>query len=145
YGHPLAVDRGKEQVKYDEEGQLTHISSVVRPRLQVYRPSSPTGASVLMCPVGGYTKLNVENPRVLANQLTEYGITVFVLVYRLPADQQVPVTKEFEALQDVRTALKHIKEKVTEWHYPSDKIVLWGSSAGAHLAAMAATAKNYQQ
>src|SRR5690606_17535105 len=100
YGHPLAVDRGKEQVKYDEEGQLTHISSVVRPRLQVYRPSSPTGASVLMCPGGGYTKLNVENPRVLANQLTEYGITVFVLVYRLPADQQVPVTKEFEALQD---------------------------------------------
>lgn len=147
YEHLVAVDRGKEteQVKYNEAGQLTHISSVVRPRLQVYRPSHPTGTSVLICPGGGYTKLNVENPGVLANQLTEYGVTVFVLVYRLPADQRIPVTKEFEALEDVRAALKLIKQKTAEWQYPSTKTVLWGSSAGAHLAAMAATARNYQQ
>jgi acetyl esterase/lipase len=131
-------DSRSENRIYNQAGELTHISSVAIPRLMVYKPDRICGTAIIICPGGGYRRLNVENTRFIANRLTRMGIIVFVLVYRLPADIVSP-DKSIAALQDVQTAFRIIRDKAAEWGLSPDKIGLWGSSAGGHLAAMAAT------
>jgi len=82
--------------------------------------------------------MNVENTRFIAHRLNTIGITVFVLVYRLPVNNSTP-SRPVVALQDVQAAIRMVRGNAAEWGLLPDKIGLWGSSAGGHLAAMAAT------
>lgn len=123
---------------YDVKGDLTHLSGMVTPRLLFYRPDKACGTGIIICPGGGYSKLNVENTKFIANRLTKMGVSVFVLVYRLPANDSSS-DKTTAALQDVQTAFRTVRHRASEWGLSADKIGLWGSSAGGHLAAMAAT------
>ncbi len=123
---------------YNQAGELTHISNVAIPRLLVYKPDSVCGTAIIICPGGGYSRLNVENTRFVANRLNRMGITVFVLVYRLPADISTS-DKSIASLQDVQAAFLLVRDRAEEWGLASDRIGLWGGSAGGHLAAMAAT------
>ena len=131
-------DNKSENRIYNPAGELTHISAVAVPRLLVYRPDSSCGTGIIICPGGGYSNLNVENTRFVANRLSRLGITVFVLVYRLPADISTS-DKSTASLQDVQAAFRLVRSRAEEWGLSPDKIGLWGSSAGGHLAAMAAT------
>src|SRR5258705_11562630 len=53
------------------------------PIVQVFIPEKPTGASIVVCPAGGYGGLaNHEGPKV-GEWLQSKGVTAFVLRYRL--------------------------------------------------------------
>ncbi|OFX28897.1 MAG: hypothetical protein A2W90_08520 [Bacteroidetes bacterium GWF2_42_66] len=134
----IKKDSQSENRRYNPAGELTHISSVAVPRLLVYKPESPCGTGIIICPGGGYSNLNVENTRFVANRLNRMGITVFVLVYRLPVNLLSP-DKSIASLQDVQASFRLVRSRLAEWGLLSDRIGLWGSSAGGHLAAMAAT------
>ncbi|WP_341228428.1 alpha/beta hydrolase [uncultured Arcticibacterium sp.] len=138
-GVPNAINIDRpEKMTFNSEGQLIALSSVLNPRLLLYRPNSPNGASVILCPGGGYRNLNIENVRFIAQRLNEMGVTAFILTYRLPADGLM-VDPSIGSLQDVQQALRVVRGRASEWNLKRDKVGLWGSSAGGHLAAMAAT------
>ena len=66
--------------------------NVATPELHVFRPRRPNGISVVAMPGGAYWFVSVANEGAeLAPLLTERGITVFVLTYRLPGRAGSPV------------------------------------------------------
>jgi acetyl esterase/lipase len=138
YRDSLLNDVAKEKKQYNLKGELTHIYGEVVPRLLVYRPEEPCGTGVVVLPGGGYWRHNVENTRFVAERLNKYGITVFVLIYHLPINDSSK-TNYFDGIKDVQLAFEKIRSNAKSWGLSKDKIGLWGSSAGGHLAATAAT------
>ncbi len=127
----------KEEKNFDADG-LRNIFGEVVPRMFVYKSEKACGTGIIICPGGGYSKCHVRNTRFIAERLNRMGVTVFVLIYRLPAYD--PEAKNLDApLQDVQTAFRLIRSRAGEWGLDKNKIGIWGNSAGGHLAAMAAT------
>jgi acetyl esterase/lipase len=128
----------QENIIYDSDGNIRRISNVIYPRLIAFFPQKPSEMAIIICPGGGYQRLNIENTRFIAQRLNKKGITVFSLIYRLPSSE-LQVNPSISGLQDVQEALRLVRRRAPEWGLSNDKIGLWGSSAGGHLAAMAAT------
>lgn len=128
----------KENISHDKDGNIQYISNVLNPRLIVFFPEKPCGTAIIICPGGGYSRLNIENTRFIAQRLNREGITVFSLIYRLPSVQSQE-NPSISGLQDVQEALRLVRSQATKWNLYDNRIGLWGSSAGGHLAAMAAT------
>ena len=102
--------------------------------ITVHRPARGNGASVVICPGGGYGGL-VTGPEGhgIADWLNQHGITGVVLEYRLPAG------KAFVPLLDAQRAIRMVRSKAKDWGCDPARIGIMGFSAGGHLAATAAT------
>jgi acetyl esterase/lipase len=61
------------------------------------------------------------------------GFATVSIEYRLSGEAIFPA-----ALEDVKTAIRWVRKEATSFGFDPDAIGLWGSSAGGHLAAMAA-------
>ncbi|MBK8090207.1 MAG: alpha/beta hydrolase [Chitinophagaceae bacterium] len=118
---------------------VTRIAKVSVPTLTMYKPENPNGMSVIICPGGGYGILafDKEGTRV-TEEMNKWGITAFVLKYRLP-DDTANVDKSLAPLQDAQQAIRMVRSKATEWGLRKDKIGIMGFSAGGHLASTSAT------
>jgi acetyl esterase/lipase len=106
------------------------------PTLTPYFPpkEKATGAVVIVCPGGGYTRLADHEGRPIAEWLNSIGITAFVLKYRLGPRYHHPAP-----LQDAARAIRTVRARATEWNLDPERIGILGSSAGGHLAATAGT------
>jgi acetyl esterase/lipase len=100
------------------------------PTLTPFFPDSAkaTGAAMVICPGGGYAHLASHEGADYARFLNEYGITGFVLKYRLGPTYHHPAM-----LQDAARAVRIVRARSTEWHLDPNRIGLMGSSAGGHL------------
>ena len=131
----------KEQVVF--ANGTVRISNVIAPTLTKFTPAKPNGTSVIICPGGGYVRLAIDHEGVeVAKTFNEYGITAFVLKYRLPNDS-IMVDKTLGPLQDAQQAIRIIREKSTSWGLNPNKIGIMGFSAGGHLASTASTHFNF--
>lgn len=135
----------KEEKNFDADG-LRNVFGLVVPRIIVYKPEKSFGSGLIYCPGGGFSTLFVRNARFVAERLNRMGVTVFVLIYRLPAYElkdkknEEGKDKKLDApLQDVQAAFRLVRSRADEWGINKDKIGIGGGSAGGHLAAMAAT------
>ncbi|HEX9956082.1 MAG TPA: alpha/beta hydrolase, partial [Fibrella sp.] len=110
-----------------------------QPALSVFRPASPNGSAVIICPGGGYyfESTLAEGTRI-AEAFTKQGVTAFVLKYRLPSDS-IMRNKSIGPLQDAQQAIKLVRDQASEWKIDAKKVGLMGFSAGGHLAATAGT------
>lgn len=102
------------------------------PTLTIFRPEGKaTGASILIFPGGGYYHVSVECPEGsgYAHYLNQYGITAFVLKYRLGPKYHHPCQ-----LQDASRAMRLIRYNAKKWNLDPNRIGVMGSSAGGHLA-----------
>jgi acetyl esterase/lipase len=70
-------------------------------------------------------------PSVLAS-LTERGFVVASVSYRLSGEAPYPA-----AIDDVRAAIAFLRANSDAYGVDRDRVILWGSSAGAQLAALA--------
>ena len=69
------------------EGVVGDITRVARPCLLVMRPANANGAAMIVAAGGGYEFIALGNEGVpVGRVLNAAGITVFLLVYRLPAE-----------------------------------------------------------
>jgi acetyl esterase/lipase/lysophospholipase L1-like esterase len=115
------------------------VANVAEPELRVFRAARPNGHAVLAIPGGGYQFVSVENEGAeFAANLTARGYTVFVLVYRLPAEgwhkgEDVP-------LQDAQRAVRKIRADAARWRIDPRTLAAVGFSAGGHVAATLTTA-----
>jgi acetyl esterase/lipase len=114
-------------------------------RLDLYNPSSKKAPTPLIIFVhgGGWTTghkratANFENwPGTLAS-LARLGFTVVSVEYRLSGEAPFPA-----AIQDVKTAIRFLKVNAQKYGLDSSRVAIWGGSAGAHIAAMAAFTPN---
>jgi acetyl esterase/lipase len=115
------------------------ISNVIAPTLTRYSPVKPNGVSVIICPGGGYSRLAIDHEGIeVAKTFNEYGITAFVLKYRLPNDT-IMTDKSTGPLQDAQQAIRTVRKQAATWGLNPARIGIMGFSAGGHLASTAAT------
>jgi len=110
------------------------VVHVRRPRMAVFRPERPNGASVMIMPGGGYAWVVIDKEGYeLARWLAARGITVFVLFYRLPHEGWAsgPDTP----LIDAQRAMRLIRHRASGAGLDPQRICAMGFSAGGHVCA----------
>ena len=101
--------------------------------------SENKGTAVLICPGGGYERLShVYNGFQVARWFNAHGINAFVLIYRLPHQQDLQ-QRELAPLQDAQRAMKFIRANASVWNVQSNKLGVMGTSAGGHVASSLGT------
>jgi len=131
----------KEIITKDSLTGRIHIDHVVQPSLTLYRPAAVNKArsAVIVCPGGSYINLSMTHEGYeVAEQLNKYGITAFVLKYRLPNDSCMQ-QRETGPLQDLQQAIILVKARAKEWGIDSSKVGVLGFSAGGHLVSTSLT------
>jgi acetyl esterase len=115
-----------------EYGRVNNISL----RMDVRTPPGPGPhpAAILVHGGGWMRGDRVWNVEPLFAPLTQAGVASFSISYRLATDFLQIGT----AVEDVRAAIRHVRENAAKYGVDPRRIALIGESAGAHLAAMAA-------
>ena len=107
-----------------------------KPTLTTFLPESSkaNGTAVVICPGGGYNSVCYDREGVgTAKWFNSLGIAAFVLDYRHRGrgyGHPAP-------LQDVQRAIRMVRSKVKELNLATDRIGVFGCSAGGHLATSA--------
>jgi len=116
-------------------------------QLYAFRPETPNGISVIVCPGGSYHWLDQEVEGMMVGEwLSAHGITAFVLLYRTAGYVEVamPVRLVFrgrrhpDMIMDAQRALQYVGEHASDYGIDPDKIGMMGFSAGGHLVMSAA-------
>jgi acetyl esterase/lipase len=116
-------------------GDANHAGDI--PTISLYLPpkEKATGASILICPGGGYGFLATEHEgKEVAEWLNSLGVAGVVLKYRL-----APKYKHPAPLDDARRAIRMVRWRSKEWGLDPDRVGVIGFSAGGHLASTLAT------
>ena len=130
----------REKSEMGKDGIL-RISKVSEPALLVFLPpkEKANGTAVIICPGGGYGILAASHEGTdVAKVFNEWGVTAFVLKYRLP-DDSIMKNKEIGPLQDAQRAIQLVRTGAKTWGIAANKIGIMGFSAGGHLASTAGT------
>ena len=122
------------------------VSPGFRPlRLDLYRPrkaGSTAGGLPLIVYVhgGGWQAGHTRHAGAFANWpavlalLASKGYVVVSIEYRLSGEARFPA-----AIQDVKTSIRWLRSKSAQFGIDPTRAIIWGGSAGGHLAALAAT------
>jgi acetyl esterase/lipase len=108
-----------------------------KPALTTYlaTPGKAVGTAIVVCPGGGYGGLAIDHEgKQIAEWLNNLGISAFVLKYRLGPRYHHPIE-----LQDAQRAIRMVRSRAEGLHIATDRIGVWGFSAGGHLASTAGT------
>ena len=101
--------------------------------------SENNGTAVLICPGGGYERIShIYNGFNMAKWYNSIGVSAFVLIYRLPHQQDLQ-QRQLAPLQDAQRAMKYIRANAAAWNLKTNRIGVMGTSAGGHLASMLGT------
>lgn len=141
---------GDEKAYFSEIWQNDVVTNVSVPTMEVFRPESPNGTSVIIAPGGGLYALSITSEGTdVAKWLNDKGITAFVLKYRLvptgedgvkeitndastnPAivgQRVMPVLPYSYA--DGLSAIAHVRENAESFNIDPNKIGFMGFSAG---------------
>jgi acetyl esterase/lipase len=120
---------------------ILRISRVSIPTLTMYSPAAPNEkkAAIIICPGGGYARLAASHEGSdVAKVFNDWGLTAFVLKYRLP-DDTIMIDKSIGPLQDAQRAIQIVRENAAKWNIDPNKIGIMGFSAGGHLASTVST------
>ncbi len=120
---------------------ILRISRVSIPTLTRYAPATlnEKKAAIIICPGGGYARLAASHEGSdVAKVFNDWGLTAFVLKYRLP-DDTIMIDKSIGPLQDAQRAIQIVRENAAKWNIDPNKIGIMGFSAGGHLASTVAT------
>lgn len=138
---PLSKPAANREESYLGSDGRERIRKVSQPTLTVFLPSKEknNGTALIICPGGGYEHLSIVGEGYeVARLLNEWGITAFVLKYRMPSDSTMQ-QKEIGPLQDAQRAIQLVRTNATQWGINPDKVGIIGFSAGGHLAATLGT------
>ncbi len=110
------------------------VLGITRPRLAVFRPWRPNGASILITPGGGYSWVVVDKEGYeMAAWFAERGFTCFVLFYRLPHEGWAAGPNV--CLSDAQRAMRLIRARAGNYGIDPARVCAMGFSAGGHICA----------
>jgi acetyl esterase/lipase len=128
-----------------EQAKDYWVKNINNPTLTVFLPpkDKATGSAVVICPGGGH-RLLVFNAEGIepAKFLSDLGVTVFVLKYRLGRDTNSPYKVEVHAREDGCRAMRLVRSRAAEFRLDTTKIGMMGFSAGGEVVDMTAFAPN---
>jgi acetyl esterase/lipase len=135
----LALADGPEEIPLWPAGAPGAVGTEAGdiPTLTIFRPdpAKATGASVVICPGGGYGFLAVEHEGAAVGKwLNSLGVTGFMLKYRIAPRYHHPAP-----IQDANRAVRTVRARAAEWGLDPNRIAILGFSAGGHLASTAGT------
>jgi arylformamidase len=105
-----------------------------RQRLDLFLPSAPAKPPLVVFIHGGYwQELSKNESHFAAIDAVQAGLAHAVIGYTL-----APAASVADIVAECVQALKHLHANATSLGFDADRIVVAGSSAGAHLAAMVA-------
>lgn len=127
-----------EDISKDSKTFLRRVHGISKPRLAVFPAKKPNGSAMLVIPGGGFTANYFDHEGYqLADFLNGYGITCFVLFYRLANDGWDKPADV--ALIDTQRAMRVIKANAAKFHIDAARTGVIGFSAGGFLTASLAT------
>jgi acetyl esterase/lipase len=132
--YPLWPD-GAPGAQGKETGDAFHSGDIPTITVHLADPSKATGASVVICPGGGYGFLATEHEGTeVAEWLNSIGVAGIVLKYRLAPKYHHPII-----LGDAQRAIRTVRARAGEWKLDPKRVGILGFSAGGHLASTVAT------
>ena len=133
------------QMKTVHRQTFTYLNSepLERHQLDVYYTDAATANKVIMfVPGGAWRQGDKDLYQTLGNTLAGfYDFTVAVVNYRLSSEEGGNAIHP-DHIEDVATAFAWIKSNISPYGN-TNKIFLFGQSAGAHLVSLLATDKTY--
>ncbi len=138
-GAPGSEDRRAEP----EIVENSYVRNVHQPSLTVFRadPAHANGAAVIVIPGGGHRMLVWVNEGVMpARTLNRFGVTAFVLKYRLAGEAGSTYDIARDAAADARRAVRWVRAHASDYGVDPHRIGLMGFSAGGELVSIVADA-----
>ncbi|HEY1606447.1 MAG TPA: alpha/beta hydrolase [Allosphingosinicella sp.] len=117
------------------------VANIHDPSLTIYAadPKHRNGAAIVIFPGGGHEKLVFNNEGVKgALALNRYGITAFVLKYRLAREPGSTYTIEGTAAGDARRAVRWVRAHAADYGVDPHRVGVMGFSAGGELVSLIA-------
>jgi len=137
HGAPGSERRASEP----EIVENTYVRNVHSPNLTVF-PADPrhaNGAAIIIAPGGGHRMLVFVNEGSgPAKALNRYGVTVFVLKYRLAREAGSTYAIERDAAADLRRAVRWVRANAAQYGVDPRRIGVMGFSAGGELVTQVA-------
>lgn len=123
-----------------EQAKDYWVRNINNPSVTVFMPpkEKANGCAVIVAPGGGFRELvfNAEGKQA-AEFLNSIGITVFVLKYRLPGEENSPYSIE-NVQQDAYRAIRLVRSRTDEFHIDPKRVGMLGFSAGGAVIMMVA-------
>ena len=144
--YPAGKMPNSKKMNLKDDIRNERIYQVGTPGFYAFFPSEQEnkGAAVLIFPGGGYEHLSyIIAGTQIAKWFNTMGISAFVVNYRLPNSPDLK-QREIAPLQDAERAMRIVRANAEKWKINADKIGVFGTSAGGHLAAnLGTTAEDY--
>lgn len=128
-------------MKLEHIEKSQRITQVAEPGFYSFLPAPEDNreAAVLILPSGGYQHLTYNwGGFQVAKWFNSLGVSAFVVIYRLPTSPDLKIKHE-GPIQDAQRAMKIIRSKAEKFKIDPEKIGVFATSAGGHLATTLAT------
>lgn len=104
-------------------------------QLDIYQPKTPKEPYLIIWVHGGaWNTGSKENPPL---GLLPFGYALASIDFRASTEKPFPAD-----VHDIKAAIRFLRANASKYGYKADKIIIWGSSSGGHLAALVATTNN---
>ncbi len=122
-----------EKLPYSDISEATY--------LDLYVPEGERAPLFVMIHGGGffYNDSQSRQAQWMFRYFRDHGYACASINYRLSSEAGYPAP-----IEDVKSAVRFLRANADKYGYSADKIVIWGESAGAYLAMMAALTNDTQ-
>jgi acetyl esterase/lipase len=126
-----------------EVAQDYWVRNIHNPSLAVFKPVlHQNGAAVVVIPGGGHRLVVWTTEGVnVARALNRYGLTVFVLKYRLAREEGSTYSIKGDAAADAARAIRWVRAHAAEYGVDPHRVGAMGFSAGGELVSLLADNK----
>lgn len=129
---PVTFEKKKAATMQNQKYASNHDNQVC----DIFLPERTTLTPVIVLVHGGGFKFGDQAMTVIRpviDAAVANGYAVVSVDYRKSGDETFPA-----AVADVKAAVRYVRAKAEMFDFDTDKIVIWGESAGAYLASMTA-------